>query len=62
MANTSDEKVALYSTKNLFKYGLGELKVGYNIVSKDASEFWVSHEAVREATPEELLEAYRSPK
>jgi hypothetical protein len=52
------EKVAIYSNKNLFKNGLGELKIGYNIVTKEASDFWVTHKAVRTATPEEVAQAY----
>jgi hypothetical protein len=52
------EKVAVYSSRNLFKYGLGELKIGYNIVTKEASDFWVTHKAVRTATPEEVAQAY----
>jgi hypothetical protein len=52
------EKVAVYSSRNLFKYGLGELKVGYNIVTKEASDFWITHKAVRIATPEEVSRAY----
>jgi hypothetical protein len=52
------EKVAVYSSKNLFKYGLGELKIGYNIVTKEASNFWTTNSAVRVATPEEVSKAY----
>jgi hypothetical protein len=52
------EKVAIYSNKNLFKNGLGELKIGYNIVTKEASDFWVTHKAVRTVTPEEVAQAY----
>jgi hypothetical protein len=61
MANDSKktvDKVAIYSDKNLFKNGLGELKIGYNIVAKEASDFWVTHKAVRMATPEEVAQAY----
>jgi hypothetical protein len=54
----NQEKVAVHSSKNLFKYGLGELKIGYNIVTKEASEFWITHQAVREATPEEVANVY----
>jgi hypothetical protein len=53
------EKVAIYSSKNLFKYGLGELKIGYNIVTKEASNFWISQSSVRTATPEEVAKAYK---
>ena len=56
------EKVAVHSSKNLFKYGLGELKIGYNIVTKEASDFWVTHQAVRIATPEEVAQAYSRSK
>lgn len=64
MANLEDqskteiEKVAVHSSRKLFKYGLGELKIGYNIVTKEASEFWLTHHAVRSATPEEVSKAY----
>jgi len=54
----STEKVAVHSSRNLFKYGVGEIKIGYNIVTKEASEFWIGHEAVRLATPEEVARAY----
>jgi hypothetical protein len=53
------DKVALYSTKNIhWGSGVGALKVGYNIVSKEASEKMVTHKAVRIATPEELASYY----
>ena len=52
------EKVAVYSSRNLFKYGLGELKIGYNLVTKEASDYWTTHKAVRIATPEEVANAY----
>jgi hypothetical protein len=53
-----DNPVAVYSTSNLFKSGLGTLKKGYNIISKEASEYWTNHKAVRLATPEELVQYY----
>ena len=53
------DKVALYSTRNIhWGSGVGALKVGYNIVSKEASEKMVTHKAVRIATPEELASYY----
>ena len=51
-------KVALYSDKNLHMDNLGALKVGYNIVSKEASEKWLTHRLVRIAPPEELASYY----
>jgi hypothetical protein len=52
------DKVALYSTRNVHWGALGSVKVGYNIVSKEASEKMVTHKAVRIATPEELASYY----
>jgi hypothetical protein len=52
------EKVALYSTRNIHWNGLGDLSVGYNIVSKEASEKMVTHKCVRIASPEEVASYY----
>ena len=57
-AATLINKVALYSQKNLHMDNLGALKVGYNIVSKEASEKWLTHRLVRVASPEELAAYY----
>lgn len=54
----SQEKVAVYSTRNLNWNGVGELTIGYNIVTKDQAEQWITHKSVREATPEEVKRAY----
>ena len=51
-------KVALYSQRNLHMDNLGALKVGYNIVSKEASEKWLTHRLVRIAQPEEVAAYY----
>lgn len=52
------EKVAIYSAKNIFWNGIGTLNVGYNIVSKEASEMWLTRNGVREATPQEIAKHY----
>lgn len=52
------EKVAIYSNRNLHWQDVGEVISGYNIVSKEASEKWLTHKAVRLATPEELALHY----
>lgn len=52
------EKVALYSDRNIYWDGVGEVKVGYNIVSKEASEKWITRKAVRIAQPEEVASYY----
>ena len=51
-------KIALYSQRNIHMAELGALTVGYNIVSKEASEKWLTHRLVRTATPEELVSYY----
>ncbi len=54
----TDEKVALYSLGNLHWQGVGQLVTGYNIVSKESSEKWLTLKKVRTATPEELASYY----
>jgi hypothetical protein len=52
------EKVAVYSVRNLFWNGVGELSTGYNIVTKEDADKWTTHKAVRTASPEEVKRAY----
>lgn len=54
----AQEKVAIYSTKNLHWLKVGQLTPGYNIVTKEASEKWLTRKQVRLATPEELASYY----
>lgn len=53
-----DEKVAVYSIRNLSWNGVGELTKGYNIVTKKDSEKWLTNKSVRSASPEEVKRAY----
>ncbi len=53
-----ENPVALYSTKNLYKSGVGKLSPGYNIVSEKSASFWTTIKSVRLATPEEVARAY----
>ena len=57
-AKTLINKVALYPERNLHMDNMGALKVGYNIVSKEASEKWLTHRLVRIAPPEEVASYY----
>jgi len=53
----SEEKpeiVAIFSTGNLVWPDLGKIVKGYNLVSKEASEKWLTLKNVRLATPEEV--------
>jgi hypothetical protein len=47
-------KVALWSNKNIRWTGIGSLSKGYNIVTREASEKWLSKDGIRKATPEEV--------
>jgi hypothetical protein len=57
-AKNLTNKIALYSDRNIHMDNLGSLKVGYNIVSKEASEKWLTHRLVRIAPPEEVASYY----
>jgi hypothetical protein len=53
-----DEKIALFSERNIFWNGVGEVVKGYNIVTKEVSEKWLTHSKVRIATPKEVAKHY----
>ena len=48
------EKVALWSNKNIRWSDVGAVNKGYNIVTEEASEKWLSRDGIRKATPEEV--------
>ena len=52
------EKVAVYSVRNLYWNGVGELTKGYNIVTKEDADKWITNKSVRTASPEEVKRAY----
>ncbi len=54
----STEKVAIYSVRNLSWNGVGELTRGYNIVTKEDADKWITNKSVRTASPEEVKRAY----
>jgi len=58
----NSEKVAIFSSRNLFWNGVGELSHGYTILPKEVSEKWLSHRAVRLATPQEVAKHYKVKK
>ncbi len=51
------DKVALHSTSNVRWPEVGSLYKGYNIVTKEQSEKWLTRSHVRLATPEEVKKA-----
>lgn len=52
------KKVALYSTRNVMWDGVGEVFRGYNFVTPEQAELWLTRIHIREATPEEIKEAF----
>jgi hypothetical protein len=50
----SVEKVALFSTKNVSWPAVGKISKGYNIVSKEVADHWLTRSHIRLATPEEV--------
>lgn len=52
------EKVAVWSNKNIRWTNIGALSKGYNIVTKEAAEMWLTKDGIREATPEEVATYY----
>ena len=55
---TPDNKVAIFSEKNMHWQGLGGIVKGYNIVTKEAADQWLTRKGVREATPQEVATHY----
>lgn len=60
--NSKGEKVAVFASRNLFWNGVGELNYGYTVLPKEVSEKWLSHRAVRIATPDEIAKHYKVKK
>lgn len=52
------EKVAIYSSKNVTWTGVGKVYRGYNIVTKEAANKWLTRDHTRIATPEELAKEF----
>jgi hypothetical protein len=52
------ETVAIFSTKNVSWQGVGSVAKGFNFVSKEKSEKWLTRNHVRPATPKEVAEEY----
>lgn len=55
---TPDGKTAIFSEKNMHWNGVGGIKKGYNIVTKEAAEKWLTRKDIRQATTDELASYY----
>lgn len=58
VAPSEEEKVAIWSSKNIRWTGVGTLSKGYNIVTKEAADVWLGIQGIRNATPEEVASYY----
>jgi len=58
VVESANNKVAIFSSRNLYADGPGKVNIGYNIVSKRHVEFWLKHKGIRLATPDEVAEAF----
>jgi hypothetical protein len=50
--------VAIYSERNVSWIGVGKITKGYNIVTKEQANRWLTRDHVREATPEEVASQF----
>lgn len=58
-AEAKPDKVAVFSSGNLYHPNYGRLEKGYTILTPDTAEAWMNiSNKVREATPEEVAIAY----
>ena len=53
-----EKTVAIHSTKNVSWSGVGKVYRGYNIVTPEQSEKWLTRSHVRLATPEEVAKEF----
>jgi hypothetical protein len=52
------DTVAIHSTKNVLWPGIGEVTRGYNIVTEEVAEKWLTRNHIRSATPEEVAREF----
>lgn len=51
-------KVAIFSPKNIYWPKVGTIKKGYNIVTLEKAEQWLTKSGIRSASPEEVAREY----
>lgn len=56
--SSEDEKVAVYSTRNVTWDGVGSIKRGYNIMTQVKASKWLTRDHTRLATPQEVAKEY----
>lgn len=53
-----EEKIAIFSERNMTWGDVGKVYRGYNIVTKGQAEKWLTRKQCREATPEEVAREF----
>lgn len=56
--SSTDDKVAVFSTRNVYWDGVGKINRGYNIMTQNKADKWLTRDHVRLATPEEVAKEY----
>jgi phage I-like protein len=54
----AEKTVALLSTRNVNWNGVGSVQVGYNIVTEEQAEKWLTRNHITLATPEDVAKGY----
>jgi len=57
-AVVKEDTVAIHSTRNVTWSGVGKVYSGYNIVTKDQADKWLTRSHVRLATPQEVAQGF----
>lgn len=57
-APVKEDTVAIHSTRNVTWSGVGKVYSGYNIVTKDQADSWLTRSHVRLATPQEVAQEF----
>jgi hypothetical protein len=55
---SAEKTVALLSTRNVSWNGVGSVEVGYNIVTAEQAEKWLTRNHITVATPEDVAKGY----
>lgn len=56
--DSKKDTIAVHSTRNVTWNGVGKVYIGYNIVTKEAADKWVTRNHIRLATPEEVAKEF----
>lgn len=58
LSKNKKDTVAIFSRSNISWAGVGKISKGYNIVTKEEAEQWLTRPQCREATPEEVAKVF----